>query len=203
MELFGIPFYDDDLFKMIFRFSLNIVVLTIIIRFLYYRTTKRKDYLFTYYMISIIVFFLCFTMKKFELDLGMALGLFAIFGIIRYRTDTIGIKEMTYLFVVIGVSVMNSLVNKKMSYAEILLANAIIAGSTAMLEYIWLQKKSSTKEILYEQIENIRPENHHLLLEDLRERTGLSVSSFEIGEIDFMRDTAKITVHYLDKPMAK
>lgn len=196
MEFLGIPVFDDDLYKMLFRFVLNIVFLTIIIRGLYYRTTRRRDYLFTYYMISIIVFFLCFTMKKFELDLGMALGLFAIFGIIRYRTDAIGIKEMTYLFVVIGVSVMNSLVNKKMSYAEILLANIIIAVATATLEYVWLMKQEITRTVVYEQIENIKPQNHGLLIKDLEERMGLEINKVEVGEVDFMRDTAKIKVYY-------
>lgn len=199
MEFLGIPLFDNDFYKMIFRFSINIVVLTLIIRFLYYRTTKRKDYLFTYYMISIIVFFLCFTMKKFELDLGMALGLFAIFGIIRYRTDPIGIKEMTYLFVVIGVSVMNSLVNKKMSYSEILLANAVIVSSTAILEYVWQLKQELTKVIIYEQIENIKPENYDLLIKDLENRTGISINKAEVGSVDFLKDTAKVTIHYDQK----
>ena len=129
MEFLEIPLFDDDFFKMIFRFAINFVFLFYIIRYLYYPSTRRRDYLFTFYMISIIVFFLCFTLKKYELDLGMALGLFAIFGIIRYRTDPINIREMTYLFVVIGVSVINALANKKMSYAEILGANLLVVAS--------------------------------------------------------------------------
>ena len=103
-EFLSIPIFDDDFYKMMFRFFLNISFLTIIIQWLYYSTVKKRDYLFTYYMIGIIVFFLCFTLKKYELDIGMALGLFAIFGIIRYRTNPIPIKEMTYLFIIIGVS---------------------------------------------------------------------------------------------------
>lgn len=198
MEFLGVAVFDNDLYKMIFRFSINIIVLTLIIRFLYYRRTKRKDYLFTYYMISIIVFFLCFTMKKFELDLGMALGLFAIFGIIRYRTDPIGIKEMTYLFVVIGVSVMNALANKKMSYSELLLANIIVISATATLEYFWHLKQEVTKVIIYEQIENIKPENYHHLIEDLENRTGIKINKAEVGSIDFMKDTAKVTIHYFN-----
>jgi hypothetical protein len=126
MEIFGIPLFDDDVYKLLFRFGLNIFFLTIIIRFLYYKKTQNKEYFFTYYLISVIVFFICFTLKKLELDLGMALGLFAIFGIIRYRTNTVSIKEMTYLFVVIGVSVINALANKKLSYSELLLTNIII-----------------------------------------------------------------------------
>ena len=199
MEFLGIPLFDNDFFKMIFRFSINMVFLTLIIRFLYYKSTRRKDYLFTYYMISIIVFFLCFTMKKFELDLGMALGLFAIFGIIRYRTDPIGIKEMTYLFVVIGVSVMNSLANKKMSYAEIMLANVLIVSATAILEYVWLLKQELTKEIVYEQIENIKPENHALLKADLETRIGIQINKIDVGDVDLLKDTAQLTIHYYNQ----
>lgn len=197
MEFLGVPIFDNDFYKMIFRFSLNIFVLTLIIRFLYYRTTRRKDYLFTYYMISIIVFFLCFTMKKFELDLGMALGLFAIFGIIRYRTDTISIKEMTYLFLVIGISVINALANKKMSYAELIFANAMIVGATAILEYVWHLKQVFTKTVVYEKIENIKPENYQHLITDLEDRMGMEIIKADVGNVDLAKKTAKVTIHYM------
>ena len=121
MEVIDIPLYDDDLVKMVIRFFINFAFLFIIVRCIYYRKYHKKDYLFTYFLISFVVFFICFTLKKFELDLGMALGLFAIFGILRYRTDQIKIREMTYLFIVIGISVINALSNKKMSYAELIL----------------------------------------------------------------------------------
>jgi hypothetical protein len=149
-EFLSIPFFDDDFYKMTFRFLLNISFLTLIIRWLYYGATKRKDYLFTYYMIGIIVFLLCFTLKKYELDIGMALGLFAIFGIIRYRTDAVPIKEMTYLFVVIGVSVVNSLANQKMSYAEILTANILVIIALYTIERLWFTRNVSVKIIQYE-----------------------------------------------------
>ena len=118
MEIVGIPIYDNDLIKMLIRFCLNFIFVFAIVRCIYYRKYHRKEYLFTYFLISFVVFFICFTLKKFELDLGMALGLFAIFGILRYRTDQIQIREMTYLFIVIGLSVINALSNKKMSYSE-------------------------------------------------------------------------------------
>ena len=104
MELLGIPLFDDDFYKMMIRFLLNLFFLTGIIKFVYYKRNPKKEYLFTFYLIGIVVYFLCFTLKKYELDLGMALGLFAIFGIIRYRTLPLEVKEMTYLFVVIGVA---------------------------------------------------------------------------------------------------
>ncbi|MFT6879977.1 MAG: hypothetical protein ACI9DJ_001607 [Algoriphagus sp.] len=196
MEFLGIPLFDDDFFKMMFRFIINIFFLSIIIRELYFKSSERKDYLFTYYMIGIIVFFLCFTLKKYELDIGMALGLFAIFGIIRYRTDAIAIKEMTYLFIVIGVSVINSLANRKMSYAEILSINILIVCAIFIMERLWRVNNEVSKNIVYEKIENIKPENLEQLKADLEERTGLKIKRMEIQDVDFLKDTADIIIHY-------
>ncbi len=196
MEFLDIPLFDDDFYKMIFRFIINIAFLTLIIRLIYYPYAKRKDYVFTYYLISVIVFFLCFTLKKYELDIGMALGLFAIFGIIRYRTDPIPIKEMTYLFVVIGVSVINSLANKKMSYAEIIGANVLIVSVLILIERYWALRQQESKSILYENIENVRPENYLILKQDLEQRTGLKINKVTVGDIDFLKDTANITIFY-------
>lgn len=191
-----IKLYDDDFIKLAFRFLINLIAILLIARTIYYPLAKRKDYLFTYIMISILVFFICFTLKKFELGLGMALGLFAIFGIIRYRTDPIPIKEMTYLFIVIGISVINALANKKMSYAELLLTNSIIVFATYGMERLWLLKHESRKVITYEKIDLIVPENHVLLKEDLEKRTGLRINRLEIGKINFLNDTAQIFIHY-------
>lgn len=199
-EFLNIPLFDDDFFKMVFRFFLNTTFLTIIIQWLYYKSVKKRDYLFTYYMIGVIVFFLCFTLKKYELDIGMALGLFAIFGIIRYRTNPVPIKEMTYLFVVIGVSVINSLANQKMSYAEIVGANIIIVTTIYIIERVWFRENTLSKTIVYEKIENIKPEMHDVLVQDLEERTGLKITEVEIGKIDFLKDTTSITIKYLKTP---
>ena len=105
-DQFKLTWFSNDAYTLLIRMAVNIVFLTVLIRYLYYPKTKRKDYLFTYYMIGMITFFLCFGLKKLDIDTGMGLGLFAIFGIIRYRTDAIEIKEMTYLFVIIGISVL-------------------------------------------------------------------------------------------------
>ena len=196
MEFLDIPLFDDDFFKMMFRFCINLTTTTIIIKYLYYNKTKKKDYLFTFYMISIIVFFLCFTLKKYELDIGMALGLFAIFGIIRYRTDAIEIKDMTFLFVVIGMSVINSLANKKMSYSEIIAANAVIIIAIALMESFRFFGNELSKKVIYEKIENIKPENYDLLKRDLEERMGLNISRININDVNFLKDTALITIYY-------
>jgi|TARA_B110000967_G_scaffold209669_1_gene266967 hypothetical protein len=197
MDFLNIPFFDDDFYKLSFLFAINIVFLTLIIRWLYYSVTGNKDYVFTYYLIGIIVFFLCFTLKKYKLDIGLALGLFAIFGIIRYRTDTLAIKDMTYLFVVIGVSIMNAFVNKKMSYFEVIFGNVVIVAAIVIIEKVWHLKHQIHKDIVYENIENIKPENYDLLKADLENRTGLVINKLTIGKIDFLKDSAVIRIfHY-------
>lgn len=189
--------YNQDVPRMLFLFLLNLGFSTLIIRFLYYRTTGNTEYLFTYYMVSIVLFFLCFTLTKFTLDLGMALGLFAIFGIIRYRTQTIEIKEMTYLFVVIGVSVMNALVNEQMSFAEILLVNTVIVLSIYIIEKTVLSKgRSAQRNVVYDKLENVKPENYDQLLIDLREKTGLKISRVSVQKVDLTNNVATLTLYY-------
>jgi len=196
MEFLSIPLFDNDVYKLLFRFLTNTSFLTVIIWYLYYRRTRRKEYLFTYYMIGIIIFFLCFSLKKLELDLGMAMGLFAVFGILRYRTQQIEIREMTYLFVVIGLSVINALVNRSMSYAEIFAANVGIAGSLALIEYACYHGAEMSRMVTYEIIENIKPANRPALKRDLEQRTGLTITRIIVGDINYLNDTAKLTIFF-------
>jgi hypothetical protein len=196
MEFLDIPLFDDDFYKMILRFFINLFFLTAIVKYIYHKHNQNKDYFFTFYAIGIVVFFLCFTLKKYELDLGMALGLFAIFGILRYRTVPLDVKEMTYLFVIIGISVMNALSNKKMSYIEIVTANSAIVFGLYWLELYWSSNFMLSKKIVYETIENIHPSNHEKLKKDLEERLGIEIYDFEIGDVNFLRDTAQITIRY-------
>lgn len=196
MEFLEMRWFDDDIFKLMFRLGINMVFLVTIVIGIYYASSKKKTYVFTFFMINLLVFLICFTLKKFELELGMALGLFALFGILRYRTNPIPIREMTYLFVVIGIAVVNALSNKKMSYIEIFFTNTVIVTSLFILERTFGFGKEIKKRIVYEKIDLIRPENRMALLADLEERTGLKINRVEIGDIDFLRDTAKITVFY-------
>jgi hypothetical protein len=196
MELFGIPFFDDDFYKMVFRFFINFFFLTILIKFSYYKFSKKADYLFTFYLVGTIVFFLCFTLKKYEIDLGLALGLFAIFGILRYRTDPLKVKEMTYLFIVIGISLINALSNKKMSYTEILVANSTVVLMAYFLDRYWNQQKTFSKDILYESLKHIRPEHHEQLKTELEEKLGFKILSISLGQIDFKTETVKIKIRY-------
>ena len=196
-EFLGTPIFDSkDFLKLLIKTSFNLLIVLIIARGIYYPLTKNKDYLFTYLLISLTVFILCVLLDDVKLQLGFALGLFAIFGIIRYRTDPIPIKEMTYLFLVIGVSVVNALANKKISHAELLFANFVIISVTFVLEKLWLLRHESRKSILYEKIELISQDKKELLLKDLKERTGLTIVRYEVKKIDFMRDVANIIIYY-------
>ncbi len=188
----------DDFSTMLFRFGFNLLSAVVIIRGLYYTKAKRKDYLFTYLLINIVIFILCFTLSSVKLQVGFALGLFAIFGIIRYRTDAMPIKEMTYLFVIIGIAVINALTTKKVSYAELLFANGVIIGVIYILEYLWLLRHESSKEVIYERIDLIKPEKKAELIVDLENRTGLKISRVEVGKIDFMRDVARLIIYYYE-----
>lgn len=196
-QIFGIELINSpDFGELILRFALNLAVIVVIVRYLYYTVSRRKDYLFSYIMISAVVFLLCFLLNSVKLQIGFALGLFAIFGIIRYRTDAISIKEMTFLFIVIGISVINALANKKISYAELFFTNLILIGLVWFMERIWLVNKEGKKIIEYEKIDLVKPEKEAELLADIRQRTGLDVTRMEIGKIDFLRDTARIRIFF-------
>jgi hypothetical protein len=141
---------------------------------------------------------MCFLLESVGLDTGLALGLFAIFGIIRYRTDAIPIKEMTYLFLVIGISVINALSNKKISYAELAVTNLLLLAIPFFLEHVFLLKHESMKTVLYEKIDMIKQDRRVELIKDLEERTGLIINRIEIGRINFLRDTVRIKVYYYE-----
>ncbi|MEI6047865.1 MAG: DUF4956 domain-containing protein [Bacteroidota bacterium] len=194
----GIKFIDFSSFlELVLRFSLNLAVIMILVRWLYYSTTRRKDYLFTYILISSLIFLLCYLLASVKLQMGFALGLFAVFGIIRYRTNSIPIKEMTYLFLTIGVSIINALADTDTSVAEVLFTNFVIIVIAYGLEKIWLLKNESAKTIIYEKINLIKPENYQELLNDLKERTGIkNINRVEIGKIDFLKDTCTLQIFY-------
>lgn len=194
----NINWFDDDVYKLLLRLSINFVFITIIVRFIYYKITKRKDYLFTYYLLGFIIFFICFSLKKLDIDTGMGLGLFAIFSIIRYRTNQIEIKEMTYLFIVIGLSVVNSLASNKISMTELAIVNTFILAMTYSLEYLWLLKHETRKSILFENIKLVDISKKDELKAELEKRTGLIINRVEIGRLNYLDDTAQVRIFYYD-----
>ncbi|MBQ4440750.1 MAG: DUF4956 domain-containing protein [Bacteroidales bacterium] len=195
-QLFGIPFFDGPtLWQMLFRFAINMVFCWVIVGRFYYRKSKRRDYYFTFLMFSITVFFMIFLMDNVRVQIGFALGLFAIFGMIRYRTESIPIREMTYLFVTIGLSVINGLAMTA-SYAELLLTNVIILAAVWIFERLKWKNHTETKIVLYEKIELVKAGREAELKADLEERTGLRILDVEVGHINFLKDVAYLKIHY-------
>ena len=180
-------------------FLFNFLVTWVIVYFIYYRKSKRKDYYVTFMLFSSAMFLLLWLMQILDIQTGFVLGLFAIFGMIRYRTETVPIREMTYLFIIIALSVINSLSLKAddLTWYQLLFANVMFVVLVWAFEF-WAARRqhTSTKIVLYEKIENIVPEKRAELIEDIEQRTGLKVLDIEIGHIDFLRDVAYIKVTY-------
>ena len=198
MKVFGMPVFHADMWELLFKFGLNALVLFVLIRLIYYPIHRKKDYLFTYFLFNTLIFFLCVLLNSVKLSIGFAFGLFAIFGVLRYRTEQISIKDMTYLFAVITIAVINSLASKKVSIAELVFTDGMILVMTYALEHLWLTRHEAMKQILYERIELIKPANRVQLYADLHERLGVTVSRVEIGKIDLLKDTAQLRVFYFE-----
>jgi len=179
--------------------AINLIVIGIIIYGLYYRKVHRKDYVTAFSLISLTVFFLVFLLDNNKLQIGLALGLFAVFGIIRYRTISIPIKEMTYLFVIIGISVINALANKEIGYAGLVLVNIIFIFACWLFESNLMKNHISVKKVRYDNINLIKAGKENELKADLEERLGLTIVKIEIGRVNFLRDSAILNVSYLTK----
>lgn len=180
------------------RLLINIISMIILIRFIYYPVYKKNDYFFTFFMFNVTIFIITHLLNsETGFSMGAAFGLFAIFSMLRYRTEDISARDMTYLFAVITLGLISS-VNQG-NLLELLLINGIIVGLAFLLDGGVLIKTERMQVIQYEKIEMIRPENREELLHDLRERTGLNIKKISIDKIDFLRDTALIKVYYLEK----
>lgn len=192
----GVPIFDPTNFWMLLlRFSFNILICWIIIQFFYYKKSHRKDYYFTFMLFGVTIFILLFILQNISMQIGFALGLFAIFGMIRYRTETVQIREMTYLFLIIGISVVNGL-SMDVPYVSVIVANLLFILVIWVLESNKFLKHTSTKIILYEKIALITPDKYDEMVADLSERTGLKITRVEVGHIDFLRDVAYLKVYY-------
>ncbi len=188
----------EDFWDLLLKAAFNTLVILYLVRILYYKATPKKDYLFTYILIGQVIYFMIMLLENINVELGFALGLFAIFGMLRYRTRQIPIREMTYLLLVIGVSLINALANSRVSYAELLFTNLAIITVTYLLERVFLLKHESRREINYENVELIKPERREELIRDLEERMGLKINRVEIGRVDYLRDSVRIYIHYFE-----
>lgn len=182
-------------------FLMNTLVVWFMVHFLYYRKSRRRDFYFTFMLIGIVIYFLVYFMiyvledLKGKTGIGIGLGLFGIFSIMRYRTDAMPVREMTYLFSIICLAVVNALASS-ISIGEFLLPNVVVIAAVALCEHFLLRKAERSKLIQYDRIALIKPETREQLLEDLRQRLGLEITRVDIGSIDFLRDTALIRIYY-------
>jgi hypothetical protein len=185
-----------DTISFLLNLGFNLLVAVLVVRAIYYPATRDKRYAFTFLAFNTIIYLVLVFMTRIELGLGVGFGLFAIFSVLRYRTDPIPIREMTYLFVIAALAVMNSLALADGLQADLVIANVVVMALLFVLEKEWGFRFEASKRIVYERIELIKPENRHQLLADLEERTGLSIKRVAIGQVNFLRDTAEIQIYY-------
>ena len=177
------------------RLAINLLFVGLVTFGVYMRKYGRNEYIFTYVMFNTITFTLCFLLRQVPIELGFALGLFAVFGILRYRTEPIRIHDLTYLFIVIGIGIVNAVANEEVSLGELLLVNGIITGMTALMEKSLQIQRSQSLNLLYDDLERLRGEQK-LLLQDLQQRTGQEVYKVTVNHLDLLRETADITIFY-------
>lgn len=187
----------DKLSKKFFmRLSIDFIAALILIRLIYYRIYKNREFFFTFFIFNIIIFLITYLLNKVDMSMGAAFGLFAVFSMLRYRTEGISMKDMTYLFLVIAMGLINAV--SKGNIDELVLINSILIAITYLLESSVLIKKETSKIIQYEKIELIKPEHKLALIEDLENRTGIVINRLTINEIDFLKDTALIRIYFYE-----
>ncbi len=197
IDLLGVPLFDGpSLWTFLIRFAFNLLVCWVITHFLYYRKSHRRDYYFTYMLFSTAIFLILYNLQNMTVEVGIALGLFGIFSMIRYRTEQLPIREMTYLFVLIGISIING-AGMTSSYTAFLVTNLLVILLVWLLESLGFSHRQANKIINYEKIDLIRPDRREELLADLRERTGLNITKVQVGSINFLKDTAFLKVTYI------
>ena len=184
--------------NLMMAFTLNFLVAIIVVRFIYYPTRKNKNYVFTFLAFNTLIFFVLNLLANTELSIGIGFGLFAIFSMLRYRTDAMPIREMTYLFAIIALPTINAILFSGDTIAVLLLANGIIVGILYVLERGWGFQYEASRKIVYDNVKMLKPENEELLLADLERRTGLAIKRVEIGPLNLAKKTAELKIYYDD-----
>ena len=187
---------SDTATTLLARLALNLFFTGIVVRLVHYRVYRNRDYVFTYVLLNLVTFSLVYLLSSVPVQLGFALGLFAVFGILRYRTEPIQVRNLTYLFVVIALALLNALARAAIGLPELLIVNIVIVGMVCILEAAPFSGREASRLVRYDRLDLLGPEMSAELLDDLRKRTHLPVERYEVGDIDLLRDTATITVHY-------
>jgi hypothetical protein len=188
----------SELGSFLLNFGFNFLVALLVVRFIYYPSTHNKHYVFTFLAFNTVIYFVLYFMNSIEIGIGVGFGLFAIFSILRYRTDPMPIREMTYLFIIAALPVMNSVASNDSVWPQLVAANLAILGILWVLEKEWGFHYEASRRVVYEKIELIHPERRAELIADLEARVGVKVKQVIIGKVNFMRDTASLTIYYDD-----
>jgi heme A synthase len=181
--------------KLYSRLALDLFFTSLVVLGVYVRRYGKTEFIFTYFMFNLITFGLCFLLSKVKVDMGFALGLFAVFGILRYRTEQIRTRDLTYLFVVIGLAILNAVVNKDVSLAELLLLNGTIVLLAFTLEFTPALQRDKARSLLYDDLELLRSGDEAAVIADLSQRSGVSVKHYQIEDVDLLRDTVRLTIY--------
>ncbi len=190
----GLELFEKLNGKFAIRLAIDLITTFVIIRVIYFRQYRRTDLFLTFFAFNVTIFLIAFLLNKVEMTMGAAFGLFAVFSMLRYRTENISTKDMTYIFIVIAVGLVMAI--SKGGWDELSLIGLIVVILMALLESNWLIRREFTQEVIYDRIELIQPEKRVELMADLRDRTGLNITRIEIGNIDLLKDTARITLFY-------
>lgn len=186
-------FEFTGLWDLLLHFGFNLVFALAIIHLLYFRRSRRADYYFTFALISISIFLMLYLLGSVKIKIGFALGLFAIFGIIRYRTESMPVREMTYLFVIISMSVINALVH---DWVNLVAVDALFFGSCLLGEQTRRFKHNACKYVKYDRIDLILPSKKEEMIADLQARLGVKIIRVDVGTVNFLKDMALLKVYY-------
>ncbi|TAL59561.1 MAG: DUF4956 domain-containing protein [Bacteroidetes bacterium] len=187
---------NPNFLDIMMRFVINLFFLFILIKVVYFRYTKKEKFLFTFFLMGIVVFFICSMLRSVFIEFGMAVGLFAVFAILRFRTRNFSIKDMAYIFTSIGVSLINSLKLLKFPLLGVLIINGIIILAAYILEEFVVRNNSESYIITYENMELLRPDKKQKLLKDVSSITGKEILKVKIRRVDYKREVARLEIFY-------
>ena len=182
-----------DVARLLVRIALDLLFTIVVVRFVYFRLYRRRDMVFTHYLLNIVTFALCFLLSNVRLEVGLGFGLFAVFQMFRYRTTAVEIRDLTYLFVVMGLGLLNSMATERISLVDLLIMNSLIVGAVVVTE---TRGREESRPVVYDRLDLLGLGNEAEVLKDLRARTKLPVARYDLVRLDLMRDTAEITIHY-------
>ena len=190
---------NPDFLGILFRFVLNLGFLVVLIRVIYFRYTKKEKFLFTFFMLGITIFFISSMLKSVFIEFGMAVGLFAIFTILRFRTRNFSLKDMSYIFTTIGISLINSLKLVGFPMLGVIIFNLIILASAVVLEEFAIRNNTTTYSIILEDLDLIKNGRKQKILKEISDITGKDILRYKIRKIDYKKRIAVLDISYKDR----